>query len=217
MKFLKFIWWTHWKATIGTQCHPQFLKHSYCMVTLSCGTNWRDQIHSQSERSNPGFQPRIPTPDSNTQKKKIKVPQIFPRLIFDNVTKKIWINFFFDRNFFIDSDFFPTNCHTHKIFKIFITEFFREKKSWNRSKNFSRKGWWYSQVPNRPREKDIDDFRFLSPVPTHGSQPMGMGPSPWVPTLGSQPGAPWLSQPGLNADNSRAPIRGGVYPPRSDG
>ena len=142
-----------------------------------------------------------------------------------------WINFFFDRNFFIDSDFFPTNCHTHKIFKIFITDFFRKKNSCNRSRIFTRNGWWYSQVPNRPREKDIDDFRFLSPVPTHGSQPMGMGPnpwspthgpqpggpSPWVPTLGPQPGTPWLSQPGLNADNSRAPTRGGVYPPRSDG
>ena len=148
--------------------------------------------------------------------------------------KKIWIKILFHRNFFIDSDFFPTNCHTHKIFKIFITDFFRKKISCNRSRIFTRNGWWYSQVPNRPREKDIDDFRFLSPVPTHGSQPMGMGPnpwspthgpqpggpSPWVPTLGPQPGTPWLStrfQPGSQPRQFPGTDPGGVYPPRSDG
>ena len=112
--------------------------------------------------------------------------------------------------------FFKINCHTHKIFKIFITDFFRKKISCNRSRIFTRNGWWYSQVPNRPREKDIDDFRFLSPVPTHGSQPMGMGPNPWAPTRGSQPmgpnPGPLGSQPdfnlGLNPDNSRAPTAG---------
>ena len=111
--------------------------------------------------------------------------------------KKNWIKTFFDRKFFIDSDFFPTNCHTHKIFKIFITDFFRKKNSCNRSRIFTRNGWWYSQVPNRPREKDIDDFRFFvsrpSPwAPTRGSQPMG--PNPGVPTHGPQPGvpSPWV-------------------------
>ena len=145
--------------------------------------------------------------------------------------KKIFGSIFFRSKFFHRLGFFSNKLSHTQNLQNFHYGFFPEKKSCNRSRIFTRNGWWYSQVPNRPREKDIDDFRFLSPVPTHGSQPMGMGPnpwspthgpqpggpSPWVPTLGPQPGTPWLSQPGLNADNSRAPTRGGVYPPRSDG
>ena len=53
----------------------RFLKHRYCMATLSCGTNWRDQIHPQSERLNPGFQPRISTPKKIKNKSSPNFPQ----------------------------------------------------------------------------------------------------------------------------------------------
>ena len=47
-------------------------------------------------------------------------------------------------------------------FKIFITIFFQNLFSHSRSRIFTRIEWWYSQAPNRPREEDTDDFRFLT-------------------------------------------------------
>ena len=46
-------------------------------------------------------------------------------------------------------------------FKIFITIFFQNLFSHSRSRIFTRIEWWYSQAPNRSREEDTDDFRFL--------------------------------------------------------
>ena len=100
------------------------------------------------------------------------------------------VQIFFRSKIFHRLGFFSNKLSHTQNLQNFHYGFFPKKKSCNRSRIFTRNGWWYSQVPNRPREKDIDDFRFLSPVPTHGHGPQPMGPNPGVPAHGSQPLGP---------------------------
>ena len=62
---------------------------------------------------------------------------------------------------------FHENFYHHFFIKLFSSKFslrffFQNLFSHSRSRIFTRIEWWYSQAPNRPREEDTDDFRFLT-------------------------------------------------------